>query len=252
VNSIAFSPDGKRIASGSDDHTIRVWDADSGELIAGPSVGHTHGVSSVAFSPDGKRIASASFDCTIRVWDADLGELVAGPFDGRTHVVKSVAFSLDGKRIASGSNDHTIRVWDADSGELVTGSLHGHMEFFALPLDGKGHSADCMALTRYPTIGLHPSPSRKVSAQPPDQVLLPQFCPPQANPGTLSGGRVAHVSMEHGWVLGPQSQLLFWVPQQHRGGLWWPGTRQIMSSRRVTALGLDSFVHGPDWWQCKG
>ncbi|KAL5512561.1 hypothetical protein ACEPAG_3214 [Sanghuangporus baumii] len=126
VTSVVFSPDGKRIASGSLDHTILVWDADSGEVVSGPFKGHTGWVNSVAFSPDGKRVASGSNDHTIRVWDVDSGELVLGPLEGHTDRVQSVAFSPDGKRIASGSDDKTIRVWDAESGKAAVNPFEGH------------------------------------------------------------------------------------------------------------------------------
>jgi WD40 repeat protein len=75
VNSIAFSPDGKYIASGSDDRTILVWDAETGELTSRPFEGHTNAVISAAFSPNGKYIASASWDSTIRVWNAEAGNV---------------------------------------------------------------------------------------------------------------------------------------------------------------------------------
>ena len=67
---MAFSPDGSRIASGSDDKTVRVWDAATGQPIGQPLTGHTERCASVAFSPDGTRIASGSDDNTVRVWDA--------------------------------------------------------------------------------------------------------------------------------------------------------------------------------------
>ena len=71
---MAFSPDGKRIVSGSDDKTVRLWDADTGQPVGQPLTGHTDMVLSVAFSPDGKRIASGSVDTTVRLWDADTGQ----------------------------------------------------------------------------------------------------------------------------------------------------------------------------------
>ena len=113
VKSVTFSPDGHRIVSGSDDGTIRVWDAETGEVVAGPFNGHSDLVSSVAFSPDGHRIVSGSYDKTVRVWDAETGEVVEGPFNGHIKAAHSVAFSPDGHRIVSGSYDKTIRGWDA-------------------------------------------------------------------------------------------------------------------------------------------
>ena len=77
VRSVAFCPDGKHIASGSADKTIRMWDAEMGKLVGGPLRGHTSLVRSVALSPDGKHTALGSADKTVRVWDADATEIVA-------------------------------------------------------------------------------------------------------------------------------------------------------------------------------
>ncbi len=110
VQSVAFSPDGHHIVSGSSDRTIRVWNATTGETVAGPFTGHTGWVRSVGFSPDGHHIVSGSEDGTIRVWNATTGETVAGPFTGHTDWVLSVAFSPDGHQIVSGGRDGTIRM----------------------------------------------------------------------------------------------------------------------------------------------
>jgi WD40 repeat protein len=117
VYSVAFSPDGGRIASGSHDDTVRVWDATTGEVIA-TLEGHTDWVKSVAFSPDGGRIASGSDDSTVRVWDATIGEVLA-TLEGHTDSVKSVAFSPDSSRLIS-RNWHDIQeLWDTATWTLV-------------------------------------------------------------------------------------------------------------------------------------
>ncbi|KAJ7782078.1 WD40-repeat-containing domain protein [Mycena olivaceomarginata] len=126
VRSVAFSPDGTRITSGSNDKTIRVRDACTGDTVAGPFKGHTDSVQSVSFSRDGTRIVSGSDDETVRVWDARTGDTIARPFKGHTGSVWSVAFSPDGTRIVSASDDKTIRVWDACTGETVAGPFTEH------------------------------------------------------------------------------------------------------------------------------
>ena len=115
VLSVAFSRDGKHIASASTDHTVKVWDTAKGrELLS--LKGHTEHVNSVAFSPDGKRLASTSDDYTVKVWDAmRWQELLT--FNGHKDSVYGVAFSPDGKRLATASGDKTVKVWDAEKGQ---------------------------------------------------------------------------------------------------------------------------------------
>ncbi|KAF7970635.1 hypothetical protein HWV62_23358 [Athelia sp. TMB] len=126
VYAVAFSLDGLRIASGSEDGLVRVWDAETGALIAAPFEGHTASVYSVAFSPDGRWIASGSDDKSVCVWNAETGALIARPFTGHTYSVNSVVFSPDGQRIASGSSDGSIRIWDPQTGSLIAGPFKGH------------------------------------------------------------------------------------------------------------------------------
>ena len=106
VTSVAFSPDGKRIVSGSEDQTLRLWDATTGKPIGEPLKGHDKSVISVAFTPDGKRIVSGSEDQTLRFWDATTGKPIGEPLKGKDRYYELgmvVAFSPDGKSIVSGS-----------------------------------------------------------------------------------------------------------------------------------------------------
>jgi WD40 repeat protein len=137
VNSVAFSPDGRAIASGSHDETVRVWDAASGTLLR-TLEGHSESVFAVAFSPDGRMIASGSHDHTIRLWDAASGSLLH-TLKGHSESVGAVAFSPDSRVIASGSHDHTILLWDAASGKLLR-TLEGHskrVDSIAFSPDGR-------------------------------------------------------------------------------------------------------------------
>ena len=115
VNSVAFSPDDQRIVSGSDDKTLRLWEAATGEPIGSPLLGHRGGIRAVAFSPDGRHIVSGSDDKTLRLWDAISGKPLKSPIIGHDELVNAVSYSPDGRLIASGSWDNTIRLWDANS-----------------------------------------------------------------------------------------------------------------------------------------
>ena len=126
VASVAYSPNGSRIASGSYDRTVRIWDAATGEPVGAPLQGDTSPVSSVVYSPDGKHIVSGSWDRTVRIWDAATGVQVGAPLQGHTGGVNSVAYSPDGTHIASGSADTTVRIWDATTGGQIGVPLQGH------------------------------------------------------------------------------------------------------------------------------
>jgi WD40 repeat protein len=107
-----FARDGRTIASGSGDRTVRLWDINEGQNILTLSI--EDGVTTVAISPDTKLVAAGSLDKSVRVWDASSGYLVErleGP-DGHKDSVYSVAFAPNGKDLVSGSLDKTIKMWE--------------------------------------------------------------------------------------------------------------------------------------------
>ena len=110
VSSVALSPDHSRIASGSDDGSIRLWNAQSYEQI-GKLHGHTNTIWSLSFSQDGRWIASGSDDNTVRVWNSHTGQLIVPPLQGHTDSARSVAFTPDNHQLISGSDDKTLRIW---------------------------------------------------------------------------------------------------------------------------------------------
>jgi WD domain, G-beta repeat len=123
VRSAAFSPDGRRIVTASNDKSARIWDAATGRQLAVLS-GHDQAVRTAAFSPDGRRIVTASADQTARIWDA----LTAKPLEvlsGHADRVWSAAFSPDGRRIVTASHDKTARIWDAATAKQLA-VLSGH------------------------------------------------------------------------------------------------------------------------------
>jgi WD40 repeat protein len=121
VTCVCFSPDGKRMATGSVDQTVKLWDAATGQEVLSLR-GHTAHVVSVCFSPDGKRLAAAAGDQAVKVWDAVSGQETL-TLKGHTGNVLRVCFSPDGKRLASASVDKTVRVWDAATGQEVLSFL---------------------------------------------------------------------------------------------------------------------------------
>ena len=123
VLSVSFSGDGKTLASGSRDNTIKFWNVETRAEIHTLS-GHTSSVESVSFSDDGKTLASGSYDKTIKLWNVETGAEIR-TLSRHTGSVSSVSFSCDGKTLASGSRDRTIKLWNVETGYEIR-TLSGH------------------------------------------------------------------------------------------------------------------------------
>ncbi|KAJ6452005.1 WD40 repeat-like protein [Mycena vitilis] len=246
VWSVAFSPDGKHIVSGSGDESLRIWDAESGEQLGGPLEGHTDGVWSVAFSPDGKHIVSGSGDRSVRIWDVESGEQLGDPLEGHTDGVRSVAFSPDGKHIVSGSGDKSLRIWDAESGEQLGDPLEGHtgvVKSVAFSPDGK----HIVSGSGDESVRIWDAESGEQLDGPCGHPLSSKNsdCSSTASTSNLS----SHWQLREGWVSQNASELLFWLPSQHRLGFWMPENTLVVG-RQQTKLSYETFVHGTEWTKC--
>jgi WD40 repeat protein len=161
IHALAFSPDGKQVATASEDHTARLWDAATSAPL-GVLRGHTDKVWAVAYAPDGARLVTASADGTVRQWDVGTGRPLAVPYRGHRHEVLTAVFSPDGRRIASGGCDCTVRLWDAADQDDVA-VLHGHTEpvvRLAFSADGRWLASAAEDRTaRVWEVGTRPSPS---------------------------------------------------------------------------------------------
>ena len=264
VTSIAYSPDGRHIVSGSDDSTIRVWNAETGDLMGGPLEGHTKSVTSVAYSPDGRHIVSGSIDNTVRVWNAETGDLMGAPLEGHTDCVTSVAYSPDGRHIVSGSHDNTIRVWNAETGNLMGAPLEGHTGSLTSVAYSPAHrhvvfdSADniiqvCNAATadfveghldRNSGMGKFATTSAHANH------IVTNSIGTSMQASSLMPGFAWRPNLDNGWICGSQSEFLFWVPPDCRLGLLEPNNTIIIGAVTKTRLDISRFVHGSQWTQC--
>jgi small GTP-binding protein len=138
VYSVVFDPQGETLASGSNDHTVKLWKARSGELLRTLD-GHRSRVWSVAFDPQGETLASGSDDHRVKLWAARSGQLIR-TLEGHEDTVYSLAFDPQGETLASGSQDNMVKLWEVRSGKLLH-TLEGHEDaVYSLAFDPHGRT----------------------------------------------------------------------------------------------------------------
>ena len=215
VLSLAFKPNSYLLASGSSDHTIRIWDVgDRDNLRQGRTLrGHTDDVTSVAWSPDGRTLASASNDGTVRLWNPNNGINFA-VLRGHTEGVFSVAWSPDGHILASASWDHTIRLWDPDT--------HGTLRVL------RGHTQ--------PVFGLAFHPDGRTLASGGNESTIHLWNP---NTGALKATLTGFNSYTDVLAFSPNGQILAGRgPSSRRIGLWRSLTVDVTGNGKVNVNDL--------------
>ncbi|KAF9460308.1 WD40-repeat-containing domain protein [Collybia nuda] len=282
VNSVAFSPLGKYVASGSNDHSLRIWDVETGTMAVGPMLGHTKGVRCIAFSPNGKFIASGSDDMCIRLWDTETGKSIGGVLEGHMSWLNSIAFSYDGKYIASASADQTVRLWDVETCKQIGIPMRGHRKWvtsvtfsptgkhiFSGSDDGTLRIWDTHTLkivgdplwghaSRVTSVAISSDGQYLVSGSA-DQTIrvwdlklvllsLNTYSPLPQTSGPSPFNKKFKIM--DGWVVGPGTRLLFWLPLWNRDIPFYP-KNPVVITQNPTILDYTRFVHGEQWVNCK-
>ncbi|KIK71658.1 hypothetical protein GYMLUDRAFT_977718, partial [Collybiopsis luxurians FD-317 M1] len=296
VYSVAFSQDGRKIVSGSKDSSLRVWNAVTGSAEGEPLQGHTGSVYSTAFSPDGKKIVSGSFDKSVRIWNVETGKADGELQQHHTASILSVAFSPNGKSIISGSKDKSVQIWNVKSRKPEGELLQGHTDWIysvAFSPDGKRAISGSRDKTIWHKSWIHsvafsPDGTKIVSGSKDKSLRIwnaetgkAEGEPLQGHAGSVysaafspDGKKIVSGSLDKsgmetgytllhffqmekivilrsdGWLCGPDSSLILWIPPEYRECLMFPHMELLLPQTQLASLNLKNFVHGKEWAKC--
>ncbi len=266
VNSVVFSPDGRQLASASDDDLVKIWEMATGSEIRSLA-GHRDQVHSVAYSPDGRWLASGSRDKTIRLWDAASGREVK-TLAGRLGYVYALAFSPDGRRLATASREKTVGIWDVGTGSEDQ-TLAGHSErvkAVAFSSDGRwlASGGDDMTVLVWDlasgqsrTLGAHTDFVRAVAFSPDGQLLASGSQDGTAKIWQVAAGREVRTLKGHrSWVtsvaFSPDGRWLASGSDDTTVKIWEVSTGREVQTLRGQNANVESVAFSPDgrWLAC--
>ena len=218
VFSVAYSPDGKQIASGSNDFTVRVWDVSTGSRNTFTT--DIYRINHLVFSPDGTQIAA-----DIGLFNLSTGSFTPHAFDTRNLllIADSFSFSADGRLLASGFDDETCCIWDASIHENIL-QLVGHLNYVR-------------------SVAFFPDGNQIMSASW-DGTIRVWDVELRGEREEMDGWRMNYADNGY-WIVSPEGEPLFWTPLPLRH------TRNTLVIGKCLTIDFSNFIHGDDWVKCR-